>query len=1457
MTTELVPEVPQPRTPASAPGPYDGGGGGADDHAYGGDAAPPVADVAPPLAEVDPPVVDVLYDASEVAGVFDVYALPMGPVIGFDDVDTAAEAELAAAVLQRFGGHPVPALPVPEEPGGADSGGRRALRSLGEVDEELARWAGERGVRAGRPSALLWFGHGVQGAMGPTLLVPGAGERTGNARMTPDLLAHYIFTEQQKRDTEEGHWAIVVIEACNSANFAEDVQRRFTGSSNPSACSLLLVATGKPNAQGYLGTFRGALEEWIQQKTFRDEVFTLRDLQDHFQDGGHHAELLGRQASLDLKLRLRDRVPLPGATTVAEQLRLQREFDGSPTAPRPSPPSGTGGGFLEQAPEFTGRAADLAAISTWCTDPDAPPLLAVTGPPGTGKSALLGEFLRRLREAEGDAPGGIRVAAVLRLTGSTADDVVRQLADALGTAPPETATPGPPADEHDRLTEPPGDEHDRLPVPSGDAGDNPAEPPADEHSRPAERPGDHPADADGRPTIPPGEDTVGSRADDLLDRVRSRLTALSAAAAPDRTLVVADALDEARDPIEAASLLRDLTDIPGVRLLIGTRTSAYGAGAPGDEGELSTVLGSTTGRARIHPLAPDPEGAADHAAGHVRRILRKQPAQDPVWRETVVRTVRKAVHEHVRDGSWQFLQVTLMIQELEQRPQVLEPGATARTALEHLLRRDGTGLFRSAVTRLTDAVPTAGAFLRALAFGQGRGLPRAEGIWAHAAAGIAGPGVSMGDRELSLFLSRAAAYVLLDGEDRRSVYRLAHRTYTEQLQADSTDEQRLGMLTALLDLAAGQADAGQPLSPHLASRLAQYAADCSTEGWRELALRPAVLDRLPPTALASMALATDRPGGGTTSADLPIPVLGTVVSAHLIEESLPADRPGLRQLGGVRATGRWHPAGPDAAWEVCWGRLRPVPLHLQLGGADGTVSAVTALPSASWLVTGSLDGTVLVWEPWRAHRPALVLRGRTSPVSALAAQGDHEQAGDAAPGDGRGGNAGGGDGGTGDGGPGLLAVAHDDCTVQLWDTGSARPEPQTVSTAQVIRVITALPDGTGRFAVAGDAGHLALVGPGRRQPQPARTLVSGEVVGLAPVAGPDGRQWLAAAHRSGELALWDVTGETPSELATLPTRQVLTALTALTDGKGTVRLVTAAKDGGVAFWRMDCPDGGAVLILTDGEVPPTTPGTPGTPGTPEDADPVLAALPVSGGGEAAVLGDGGGLRLLAPGAGPGRPVYVGGPAGADALTVLRGPSGGHVIVTAAVRDPRVCFWAPAADAGEEAVRERGWDTFDGMRRHLLADGTEVLVFMDEADGAPVKVLRASDGEESAAGVPPDHPLMADATEEEATDGRVPPAVRGFHTRRVKGWRRLLGDEHQGLWASAGREGVVGLWRHGPSGAWQLVHRIRLGSRCRLLTALSGGRLAVATKDGVLVLAVGAIGTAVPGTGGKRTEEAGG
>ncbi|MDT9693409.1 AAA family ATPase [Streptomyces sp. P9(2023)] len=1335
-------------------------------------------------------------DETEVAEAFDVHALAVGPVVGYPDADTAAEADRVVAVLRRLGGDAVP--PLPPDPA------QRLLMSLTEADEALAHWAGKRKGKPGRPSALLWFGHGVTGNTGPALLVPDAGRKKRDARVTPDLFAYHVHAEQQSRDTEEGHWAMVVIEACNSKDFAADVYAKFLGSGKPELCSLLLVATGRSAAQGFLGAFRAALESYLAGKSWQDKVFTLRDLQGHLKGAVAWAELVGAETSRELPLRLPDRVPLAGAVTVAELSKRQREFEEEPTARADYAEAADETGFLELVPDFTGRTADLTAVADWCADADAPPVLVVTGPPGMGKSALLGEALRRYREgAAGAASAGVRVGAVLRLTGSTVADVVGQLTQALG-----------------------GDSAD-----TGDAPDPRWSPDGATEARP-----DH----------------------DPLAPLRDRLAAATAQVGGVPTLILADALDEAREPFHVASVLRELTETAGVRLLIGTRTRPYGDQEPGGRVDLRAVLGSATGQARVLELAADPDAAAAYTERGVRRVLREHPVGDDAWQATVVRTVRDAVEGHVREGYWQFLQAALAVHEIEQRPRVLAPDSAARSALEQLLASDRTGLFRSAVARITDGLPAADPLLRALALSQGRGLPRADGIWAHAAAGVAGSDRPPADEELSLFLSRAAAYVLLDGEDRRSVYRLAHRTYTEHLEATSTPEQRRGMLGALLDLAAGQCAGGRSISPHLETRLAQYAADCGAPGWAELAARPAVLDRLPVAGLSAQALAPGRRDAGATPADLPIEVLGTVASAHLISRSGPADRAGLRQLGGLRAAGRLHPAGAGATWEVCWGRLRTMPPHLKLDGTDGEVSALTAHTSAPWLVTGALDGTVAVWEPWHAHHPALLLRGCARPVSALAAAGDE----------------------TGDGGPGLLLAAHDDRTLELWDTAGECPTTAmtattatTATTAEVVRVAAALPDGTGRFALGGEAGYLALVGPDGPCVRTAPALAGGDVVGLVPLTSAAGRQWLAVAHRSGELVLWDVSAAGPVQLTTLATRRTLSALAAVKDSEGAVRLATGAEEGPVEFWQVTESDGRALLMAaTDRHARGAEQQDTEQRGAEQrDAEqrgaeqqgaehvhaPVLAVLPGPE-GDALVVGDGDGtVRVLGPDGGPAGP-DAGGVPRARATVVLRGPDGGAVLATAAGRDPLVHLWLPGPAA--DAVGTTRWAHVTGVQRHMTADGTEVLVVRESGGGAPagsappaVRVLRAADGEDLTDRTPHDSLPADDALRADGPGGDIAPSVvRAWHGGRVMGWEALETGQDGTLWASLGREGVVAVWRGGPSGSRELVHRVQLGARGLHLTVLSGGRTAVTTDDGIVVLAIEAVASGADDAGTEDT-----
>ncbi|MGW6283445.1 AAA family ATPase [Streptomyces sp. NPDC055107] len=1365
---------------------------------------------------------------------FDIHVLPVAPVLGYQDADTAGEGDRLVTVLSRLGGRPVPPLPSSDAAAPADgrtsagvlsasapaAGGDRLLRSLTDADEALARWAGQHGDRAERSSVLLWIGHGVRGSAGPALLVPGAPGRLEDARVTPDMFTYFLHSEQRARRPDQGHWAMVVIEACKSEDFVRRATRPFHDGL-PEPPSLLVVATGRTASPAYLGTFGDSLERYLAVRTCRDEVFSLRDLQEHLDGDDIHSALFGRQAARELRLRLRDRVPLAGAVTVAEERRLQREFDGAALVPadgpetvapdlettdgQKAPVSGrpvtdtsvpaergdgelsvTGApGFLEVVPGFTGRAADLARVADWCADTAGPSVLVVTGAPGAGKSALLGEVLGRMRDAGPDAFGGARVGAVLRLTGATRADVRDQLAQALGAEGAESPESG--------------------------------------------------AESTGV-SVDPGATPAASERDGPAQSLRDRLASWAAAAAPAPVLILADALDEARDPVQVATFLRELTADSGVRLLIGTRVSPYDDGdAGGLRVDLRTVLGTGTGHAREWELGADASAAGRFAAEAVRRVLGERPAlagDDPGWPLDVERVVRESVEANVRSGEWRFLQVALTVRELEERQALLGPDPQARADLAALLARDRTGLFGAAVARITERLPGAEAFLHALANGQGRGLPRADGIWATAAAGIAGDGSRPGNQELSLFLSRAAAYVLLDGEDRRSVYRLAHRTYAEQLQASGTETRLRGMLVALLELAAEQCAAGQPLSPHLEARLAQYAADRGAPGWAELAARPSVLDRLPVAALSALALAPGGPGrDGATAAGLPVEVVGTVASAHLIRTALPADRPGLRQLGGLRATGRPHPAGEGAAWAVRWGRVRKAPPHLRLGGADGALSALAASPGADWLVTGGLDGTVEVWRPWLSHRPALLLRGRDRPVIALAA---HLGNG-GAPANGSGSPTGavrpdipencagstappasaGPESGDG---PGTLLAVHDDRTLQLWAPGGGAQGPLTVRTAEVARVAAALTDGTERFAVGGEGGYLALVGPSGAL-RAVRTPSAQEVVGLAPLPGPDGRQWLAAAHRSGDVVLWDVTGPgDPKARCTLPTRMVLTGLAALTGADGSALLATTGEKGAVRLWEAD-PNGDRVVLRA----------AAGRPGLDDAPSSVPAVLPGPDGDALAVGDERGTLRTLAPDGSPARVVCPGGVPPVRSVAALRGPGGGHILATVSFRDSHVRFWAPDPEPGEEEGPSGPELAVTGLSRRTAADGTEFLVVTgtDATGNSAVRMLRASDGEEA----------RADTATAATADGPAPgpPAeVAAEHGHRVKGWTALAGARAEGLWAGFGRDGVLTWWR-AEAGHWLRTHRVDLGSSGRALLALSDGGLAAATDDGIVVL----------------------
>jgi hypothetical protein len=378
-------------------------------------------------------------------------------------------------------------------------------------------------------------------------------------------------------------------------------------------------------------------------------------------------------------------------------------------------PKAHGAGHGEFAWHFTGREAERQRIATWLR---ARPggMLVVTGSPGCGKSALLGNLvvlanpdLRDLLVRAGrlappdpdELPPDHAFDAVVHLTGLSTSDLVRRIADATGVT---------------------------LPSP--------------EH--------------------------VWSEED--MDH-------LTAGLAGRRFTVLADALDEARDPVAiAGTVLSRIAQLPGGRVIVGTRTAIAGDPASGGEPLLNALDGA-------HPIdiirvLRDPVAIEAYVR---QRLLDARDKQRIDADDDVIGAVARSLGAYGDRGDRQFLFARLAVHELIAQPGLLAP--TSRRDLATLLEGKHRSLFAFAVGRLTKASRAARPLLEALALAQGRGVPRSEGIWAQMAAALAGS--QIGERDIEDLLAQAGPYIMLDAEYGFSVYRLAHETFRELLQPDA------------------------------------------------------------------------------------------------------------------------------------------------------------------------------------------------------------------------------------------------------------------------------------------------------------------------------------------------------------------------------------------------------------------------------------------------------------------------------------------------------------------------------------------------------------------------------------------------------------------------------------------------------------------------------------------------
>ncbi|MFI9124052.1 hypothetical protein ACIGW0_32450 [Streptomyces bikiniensis] len=1153
-------------------------------------------------------------------------------------------------------------------------------------------------------TVLYWVGHGWSNG-GPTTLLAHA---LSPAELTqngigPEDLLQSLKARQCQVDAG---WAIVIIDACSSSDFVDRMQSKALD--DKEARDYLLIATAAEGST-VLGAFRRVLNT-VLTSTFRTEdTIDFYDLARELQ-----RNLSGCSVHLrpgDGGAALRRAVP-----TLAGRMQasldtvtdIEKVLDNLTDDERLHfIPKASGAELGEQNWYFEGREDERRRILAWLDSAEGG-MLVVTGAAGAGKSALLGHIVVHSR---------------------------RELADILI--------------EHQKLG----------PLPEGSV------PPYDVFDSVLHLTGATPrtvvqriADSAGLGTPP--DAAIGEQCAWLVERFRTvgrgADEQLSRADADVRFTLLADALDEAHLPLLIAErILSPLADLDGVRVVVGTRRSTVeGPDLPAfDDADLMEALGTDRNSNReTLSVARDPAAMRQY----IRNRLHAARARLGVEPSQIDRTA-----EALSDLDQEFLYGRLAVHEIISTPELAADPTP-------LLAYDHRQLFARAVERLSEKIPCNRLLLEALALAQGRGLPIADGVWAGIATALAdSPDIAVTDDDITELTDTAAPYLMLDTESGQSVYRLAHRTFSEhftQTVPFSVHDDRHRRITEYLAEPPSPVLDQRP-NPYVVNHLPTHAGLAGPDGWQVLADHPQLLDRLSPSAVVAsvMLRALGR-------FELPPAVAGVLFAWEQLATAESGDRRGLRELASLRCTqetvvqrfGR-RTSDSDSTWSVHWGQLKGHAPHLRLTGHKGSIQTVVAFRDASrrvLLASGSDDGTVRFWDPARGEAvgdPAKLHDAAVQSIEAFA----------------------------GPKGRMLLATGGADGTVCIWDPvrGESVGEPLTAHDDWV-HSVAAFEDADGRtlLATGGGDGTLRVWEPltgkelavggldepgtewdpdtGRETDVLVGTGHDGDiysVVAFDSLDGQDRHVLLATAGNDGTLRIWDpVTGEETTDPLTGHEGAVFSVAAFV--GRGGQRLLASGgEDGTVRIW--DPGTGRQTMAPFTGHV-----------------EPVLAVGTLVEAGEdgartlLVTVGADNSVRLWDPTGG--RPVtapLTGHENWVRAVSPVPPLSGAYPLLATGGDDHTLRIWAPLSGrpAGvpfhDTVTTTRALTSFTGEEEQTLiaAVGADaVLRVFDPAEGEQVDVL---------------------------------PTERDGDVLAVTAVRVDRGDGERLAFATGGEDGVVRLW----------------------------------------------------------------
>ncbi|ASU60037.1 caspase family protein [Nocardiopsis dassonvillei] len=777
--------------------------------------------------------------------------------------------------------------------------------SANDIREKIRRWVADVELGEEDVVVLYFAGHGY----------------------APDRDRHYLCCWDTREDTPastalatedlvrilcEGRLRrlLLILDTCAAGAGASDaagialntLAYRLTGGDVSTSVCFLSSARAKDLAQD--GAFAPALREAVETATERagqrqpylDLASVVQHVNDHFAENGvpQRAELAkGAGTGLDPFLPNDSyRADLPSEGTDLDFQRQAAEL-----AEHYGPRSRGVEFESEQGRYFSGREWVLRDLVSWMTSPEGDGRgRIVTGKPGCGKSAVLGRVVtvsdREYRERLGLA--------------ESSDDTL---------VPVGTVTAAVHA-RHKRLEE----IVERVFAALGSRARTPS-------------------------------------AAGLLQELAQR------ARVSERPLViVVDALDEAGsgstadfvgrgEPRRIArELLRPMAEIPGVRLLVGTRRELVRA--------LESVM-------TVIDLDTHPADTEADIRGYVRQVLL---ASDEADTRTPYRD-RPELADRVARGvagraAGVFLVARLTARSLRKEPTPID---TSVSGWQRTLPSGVGEAFDDYLARFGEEEDRVRRLLTPLAFAEGQGLPRGS-TWAAMAAGLSDAECS--DADISEVLRFASDYVAEVVEGERSVYRLYHQALADHLRAsyngrgDATRAQER-IVAALLGTVPGRLDGQGPdwfsASAYVRAHLATHASD--TGHLDALVADPVFL-------LAAGQLPLMRVLGRVSGEEAQAARTAYEQVAHRLSERYPLkDRTSDLQLSARRCGAdalaeRIDKSGLPSTWTTRWAWWSTSGAHRQLVGHTKPVTCVatTALDGHRVAVTGSADKTVRLWD---------------------------------------------------------------------------------------------------------------------------------------------------------------------------------------------------------------------------------------------------------------------------------------------------------------------------------------------------------------------------------------------------------------------------------------------------------------------------------------------------------------